>query len=142
MSSLLPAVPNVTVTYHREPMPPGDRVRRFLEAFARMAGKCGRCAVECPVYQATHRAEDVPCARSDLLLRVYRRHFTAEGKLAARLLGTPPLSDADVQEMAEAFYRCTACRRCNLQCPMGLDHGLITHLARYVLSEIGIAPKA
>ena len=25
---------------------------------------------------------------------------------------------------------------------MGIDHGLITHLGRYILSEIGIAPRA
>jgi Fe-S oxidoreductase len=44
--------------------------------------------------------------------------------------------------MAESFYNCTACRRCFFECPMGIDHGLITHLARYILSEIGIAPRA
>ena len=43
--------------------------------------------------------------------------------------------------MAELFYRCTACRRCSIDCPLGIDHGLIAHLGRYVLSEAGIAPK-
>jgi Fe-S oxidoreductase len=158
MDKMLRPFADAPSKYRVEPVPPGDRPRQFLEAFAailrhshygwvldhyaRAAAKCGLCAAECPVYQATGRTEDVPCARSDLLLRTYRRHFTPEGRLSARLLGTPPLSDADVEEMAEAFYRCNACRRCNLQCPMGLDHGLITHLARYVLSEIGVAPKA
>jgi Fe-S oxidoreductase len=155
---MLPRVENVPVKYHREPAPTLDRPGRFLDAFAavlrhsnygyildhfaRLGAKCARCAIECPVYQATGRPEDVPCARSELLLRVYRRHFTAEGRLMARLLATPRLSDADVDTMAEAFYRCTACRRCNLQCPMGLDHGIITHLGRHLMSEIGIAPKA
>ena len=154
----LSRVENIPVQYHREPAPEGDRARRFLEAFAavlrhsnygylldhfaRAGAKCGRCAVECPVYQATGRPEDVPCARSELLLKVYRRHFTAEGRLMARVFAAPPLQDRDVEVMAEAFYRCTACRRCNLQCPMGLDHGIITHLARHLLSEIGIVPKA
>ncbi|HEY3359233.1 MAG TPA: (Fe-S)-binding protein [Polyangia bacterium] len=155
---MLPPVENVAVKYHQEPVPLGDRPRRFLDAFAavlkhssygfildhfaRLGQKCGRCGVECPVYQATGRDADVPCARSDLLLRVYRRHFTAEGRLMARLLATAPLVDADLDVMAEAYYRCTACRRCNAACPMGLDHGIITHLGRYLLSEIGIAPKA
>ena len=157
-SNRLPKVENVTVKYHVEPVAPTDRPRRFLEVFgavlkhsnygyvldhfARVAAKCARCAVECPVFQATDRTADVPCARSELLLRVYRRHFTAEGQLMARLFAAPPLADADIDVMAEAYYRCTACRRCNLACPMGLDHGLITHLARYLLSEIGIVPKA
>ena len=44
--------------------------------------------------------------------------------------------------MAEEFYRCTACRRCKVDCPMGVDHGLITRLGRWILAEIGITPKA
>jgi Fe-S oxidoreductase len=151
-------VEDVPAKYRVEPAEPADRPRRFLEAFAavlrhsnyglvldqfaRASAKCGLCAAECPVYQSTGAAADVPCARSELLLRTYRRHFTPDGRVMARVLGTPPLSDRDIDAMADAFWRCTACRRCNLQCPVGIDHGLVTHLARYLLSEIGVAPKA
>jgi len=44
--------------------------------------------------------------------------------------------------LAEEYYRCTACRRCKLECPLGVDHGLITHLGRWILGEVGIVPKA
>jgi len=44
--------------------------------------------------------------------------------------------------MAEAYYRCTACRRCKASCPIGIDHGLITHLARWILAEVDVIPKA
>ncbi|MCK4856746.1 MAG: (Fe-S)-binding protein, partial [candidate division Zixibacteria bacterium] len=44
--------------------------------------------------------------------------------------------------MADSFWNCTACKRCTLECPAGIDHALITHLGRYILSEIGIAPRA
>jgi Fe-S oxidoreductase len=94
------------------------------------------------VYLATGDQQDIPCYRSELLLSVYRRHFTVAGVLRARLLGDPGLTDDKVQEMAEAFYNCTACRRCHFECPMGIDHGLLTHLGRYILSEIGIIPRA
>ncbi len=151
-------VDNIKIEYHQESPAPANRAQRFLEAFAatikhshygyildhfaRMGAKCARCAVACPVHEATGRNEDVPCYRSELVLRIYRRHFTVEGRLQARLLGTPPLSDEDVDTLAESLYRCTACRRCNFECPMGIDHGMLTHLGRHVLSEIGIVPKA
>ena len=86
--------------------------------------------------------EDIPCYRSELLLSVYRRHFTIGGLLKGRLIGSGYLTDEKIQEMAESFWNCTACRRCSLECPSGIDHGLITHLGRYILSEIGIAPRA
>ncbi|MCP4703065.1 MAG: (Fe-S)-binding protein, partial [candidate division Zixibacteria bacterium] len=146
------------VRFHVEDIDVNDRPRRFLEAFAvilkhsnykmaldhfiRMSAKCSRCATTCQVYQATGDPKDIPCYRSELLLSVYRRHFTVGGMLKGRLLGCGYLTDEKIQEMAESFYNCTACRRCVLECPSGIDHGLITHLGRYILSEIGIIPRA
>lgn len=136
----------------------GDRVEDFLTAFAailrhsnyrflldlyaRTSTKCARCAVSCQVYQASGDPCDVPCYRTNLLLDVYRRHFTTSGWLKSQFLGSDPLSEEKIDEMAELFYRCTACRRCKIDCPLGIDHGLMARLGRYVLSEIGIAPKA
>ena len=149
---------NLDVRYHVEDFDINDRPRRFLEAFAailkhsnykivldhfsRMSTRCSRCAVACQVYQATGNIEDIPCHRSELLLDVYRRHFTLGGLFKGRISGSGYLTDEKIQEMAESFWNCTACRRCALECPVGIDHGLITHLGRYILSEIGIAPRA
>ncbi|MFH2057252.1 MAG: (Fe-S)-binding protein [bacterium] len=146
------------VRYHVEDYDVADRPRRFLEAFAailkhsnyqmaldhfiRVSAKCSRCATTCQVYQATGDPKDIPCYRSELLLSVYRRHFTLGGMLRGRLLGSGHLTDEKLEEMADSFWNCTACRRCTIECPSGIDHGLITHLGRYILSEIGIAPRA
>ncbi|MBD3258779.1 (Fe-S)-binding protein [candidate division GN15 bacterium] len=146
------------VRYHVEDFEVEDRPRRFLEAFAailkhsnyrfaldhfiRLSAKCSRCSTNCQVYQATGDLKDIPCYRSELLLSVYRRHFTIGGSLRGRLFGTGHLTDEKIQEMAESFYNCTACKRCTLECPVGIDHAMITHLGRYILSEIGIAPRA
>jgi Fe-S oxidoreductase len=135
-----------------------DKPRRFLEAFAailqhgnygvamdtfaRLSAKCGRCAAACQLYETTGAPEDIPCHRSELLLRVYRRYFTQTGLLKARLWGSFTLTDAYIDEMAEAYYRCTACRRCKATCPVGIDHGLITHLARWILAEVDVIPRA
>ncbi|MFH1688329.1 MAG: (Fe-S)-binding protein [bacterium] len=149
---------HLTVRYHVEDLDVVDRPRRFLEAFAailkhsnyrlaldhyvRVSAKCSRCTSTCQIYQATGDPKDIPCYRSELLLKVYRRHFTMGGMLRGRVLGNGHLTDADIEEMADSFYNCTACRRCINECPAGIDHGLMTHLGRYILSEIGIAPRA
>jgi Fe-S oxidoreductase len=146
-----------TYHYRVEPVPAaGDRVDRFLTAFAailrhgnyrglldlysRVASKCANCAVSCQVYQASNESRDIPCYRTHLLLDVYQRHFTPAGRFQS-WLGREPLTEEKLDEIAEAAYRCTACRRCKLECPFGIDHGLITHLTRYILSQSGIAPK-
>ena len=135
-----------------------DRPKKFLEAFAAvlrygnsqmvldtyttLSAKCGRCAASCQLYETTHEPRDIPCHRSELLLRIYRRYFTYAGVAQARLFGGFTLTDQYLDEMAEAFYRCTACRRCKSTCPLGIDHGLVTHLARWLLAEIDVIPKA
>ncbi len=146
------------VRYHVEDIDLRNRPQRFLQAFAailkhtnyrlaldqyvRVSAKCSRCTVKCQIHMATGDPTDVPCYRSELLLSVYRRHFTISGILRARVLDDPGLTDQSIQEMADSFYNCTACRRCQFECPMGIDHALLTHLGRYILSEIGIAPRA
>ena len=148
----------LNVRFHVEDMDVTDRPRRFLEMFAtilrhtnyrfaldhfiRISAKCARCAVQCPVYQATGDVQDIPCHRSELLLSVYRRHFTLGGMLRGRVSGSGYLTDEKIEEMADSFWNCTACKRCTMECPVGIDHALITHLGRFILSEIGIAPRA
>jgi Fe-S oxidoreductase len=135
-----------------------DRPRRFLQAFAtvlehgsygialdnyaRLSAKCARCASACQLYEVTQDDHDIPCYRSELLMKIYRRYFTSSGVLKARLMGGFELTDDYLDEMGEQFYRCTACRRCKITCPLGIDHGLITHLARWLLAEINVIPKA
>jgi Fe-S oxidoreductase len=144
--------------FHVDRPVPEDRKERFLEAFAAIlqftdyqpllesyaasSTKCSRCVVTCPVYQVSRDRRDIPCYRSNLLLDVYRRYFTVQSWITSRFSRSFELTNDIVDEMAEVFWRCTACRRCTLECPMGLDHGLIARLGRYALSLAGIAPKA
>jgi len=135
-----------------------NRVDRFLEAFAAILrfsdykplldsyctsnAKCNRCAVTCPVFITTGDPRDIPCYRTNLLLDVYKRYFTFGGWIKTRFSKGFELTEDKIDEMLDLFYRCTACRRCTRECPMGVDHGLMTHLGRYILSLLGIVPKA
>jgi Fe-S oxidoreductase len=150
--------PSRPYSYYIEPYDDSDRPRRFLEILAavirhsaygywldlysRITTKCSRCADVCPVYDVSGEPRDIPCYRTELILRVYRRYFTFAGMLRSRLGNAWELTDSYLDEMAESIYRCTACRRCTIECPLGIDHGLMTHLMRHVFSEMGLAPKA
>ena len=153
-----PATNEKKYPYYIERPVTQNRVERFLEAFAAVlkysdykplldsyctsSAKCNRCAVACPVYLATGDPRDIPCYRTNLLLETYKRYFTIGGWMKARVTDGFELTEEIIDDMLDCFYRCTACRRCTRECPMGVDHGLITRLGRYVLSLIGIVPKA
>lgn len=156
--AIVPAAPATNYPYFMENPVTENRVERFLEAFAAVlkysdykplldsyctsSAKCNRCAVACPLFLVTGDERDIPCYRTNLLLETYRRYFTIGGWLKARFTGGFELTEEKLDDMLDGFYRCTACRRCTRECPMGVDHGLITHLGRYILSLIGIVPKA
>jgi Fe-S oxidoreductase len=149
---------DLKATYHIIDEPQGDRVTMFLRAFAavlkytgykgvldaysRSSAKCARCANACHLYQVTGLDRDIPCYRTNMILDIYKRYFTPGGRIKALILGDRDLTEDDIDDLKESLYRCTACRRCMLECPMGIDHGLMTHLGRYILSEMGIASKA
>ncbi|MGD8322444.1 MAG: (Fe-S)-binding protein [Gemmatimonadota bacterium] len=144
--------------YHVLERPDDHLVDRFLEAFAqvleysdykplldsycRSTAKCNRCAVACPILLASGDPRDIPCYRTNLLLDTYRRYFTLDGWVRSRFTKPFELTEDIIDEMGDVFYRCTVCRRCTRSCPLGFDHGLITRLGRYLLSLVGIVPKA
>ncbi len=150
-----PSLSDRNFVFHIEDEPTGDRVTPFLRAFgmalvhtnyrgalrayARSTAKCSRCAASCPVYEVTGNGTDIPCYKTNIILNVYRRYFQPMG--AIKMRGWH-LTERHIDELKELVWRCTACRRCMMNCPFGIDHGLITHFARYILSEIGIMPRA
>ncbi len=136
-----------------------NRVAKFLEAFAAVLNytdykplldsycttnaKCNRCAVACPIFLTTGDPKDIPCYKTNMLLDTYKRYFTLSGWFESRFSTDAfELTEDKIDEMLDLFYRCTACRRCSRECPMGIDHGLLTRLGRYILSLLGIVPKA
>jgi Fe-S oxidoreductase len=145
--------------YYIEKTDFSDRVGKFLEAFAVVlnysdykslldsycttSAKCNRCAVACPIFMTTGDQKDIPCYKTNILLNIYKRYFTIGGWFDSRFVPeTFELTEEVIDEMLDLYYRCTACRRCTRECPMGVDHGLLTRLGRYILSLIGIVPKA
>jgi Fe-S oxidoreductase len=116
--------------------------RSLLDAYSAAATRCAQCAPSCHVYMASGDPRDIPCHRAQILLQTYQRYFTMTGWGSARLGQGFTLTDEGLDELSELVYRCNVCRRCTLECPLGIDYGLLTRLARYILSLASIAPKA
>ncbi|MDD1712153.1 MAG: hypothetical protein LUQ69_03180, partial [Methanoregulaceae archaeon] len=81
-----------------------------LEMYLGTCARCNNCAEQCQIYQATGDVRDLPAWRSDLLRRVYKKYYTRSGKLLGRLVGAKVLTEEDIDDMVDAFYRCTMCR--------------------------------
>lgn len=117
------------------------RQRRSVQLSLDLCVRCGACADKCQFFLGTGDPNNMPVARAELLRKVYRRHFTAAGRLGGRLAAAERLSESVLQEWYTYFYQCSECRRCAVFCPFGIDTAELTAAAREVMASVGVATK-
>jgi Fe-S oxidoreductase len=80
----------------------------------------------------------MPVLRAELLRSIYRKDFTAMGKVFGKMAGGRPLTEDVIKEWFYYFYQCTECRRCSVFCPYGIDTAEITMMGRELLGLLGL----
>ena len=113
-----------------------DRYRSF-RLFMDICVRCGACADKCHFYLGSGDPRNTPVLRAELLRSVYRRYFTAAGRLFGPLAGARDLTEDVLKEWFYYFYQCTECRRCSVFCPYGIDTAEITMIGRELLGLVG-----
>ena len=135
--------------------PAADNVARFLELFDRRLSRavvsslvgcvhCGRCAESCHYYLAKPDNPTLtPVWKADQVRRVFKRRLDWTGRVAPGWVkaGVPASVDELVRLKDVVFGTCSACRRCTLNCPMGVDTALLMRFTRGLLTELGIVPE-
>lgn len=110
---------------------------RSFRLFMDICVRCGACADKCHFYLGSGDPKNMPMVRAELLRSVYRRYFTASGRLLGGLAGGRELTEEVIKEWFYYFYQCTECRRCSVYCPFGIDTAEITMIGRELLNLIG-----
>jgi Fe-S oxidoreductase len=116
-----------------------DRLERYrsFRLFMDLCVRCGACADKCHFYLGTGDPKNTPVLRAELLRSVYRRYFTAAGRMFGRLAGARDLTVDVLKEWFYYFHQCTECRRCSVYCPFGIDTAEITMIGRELLNLVG-----
>lgn len=117
-----------------------ERIEKYrsLRVFMDICVRCGACADKCHFYIGGGDPKNMPVLRAELLRSIYRKEFTAAGRILGRLAGGRELTTAVIKEWFYYFYQCTECRRCSVFCPYGIDTAEITMLARELLHLLGL----
>lgn len=103
---------------------------------------CGQCGDACHYYLATNDPRMTPVYKMDKVRKVYKRTIDWLGRIAPGWVNAQDLDAELLQEWVELAYgACTMCRRCMINCPMGVDPAQILGLARGVLTELGMTPE-
>ena len=107
-----------------------------------VCARCGLCAEACHYYLAEPAPANVPAARAEALRRIFRAEHDFLSRLFPAWTGAEKLNEDSLLRLSEmAFSKCTLCRRCTFNCPMGVDTPLMMRALRAMASAAGTAPE-
>ena len=105
---------------------------------------CGMYHESCH-YALTHPDDPkmTPSYKADQLRKIFKRHYDWTGRVFPWWVkANPPVTEEDLEELKDiAFGTCTNCRRCTVNCPMGVDTATLNRITRGLLTRVGVMPE-
>ncbi|HPQ54082.1 MAG TPA: (Fe-S)-binding protein [Spirochaetota bacterium] len=118
-----------------------SRLNRPMRYYLDLCTRCGLCYDTCHVYQGIPKREYSPVGRAEVVRKVYKKYFRPTGKLFPYWGDAKELDDTVMEELYEAAFSCTGCRRCMAFCPFGIDMPHILSIAKVLLIANETAPE-
>jgi Fe-S oxidoreductase len=119
-----------------------SQLNQPLETALEACARCGICAEACHYYRSEPKLEHVPAYRAEQLRSVYRYEHDLLSRLFPAWTGAKKLDEPMLARLTEiAFSQCTLCRRCTVNCPLGVDTPLVMRAIRAMASAAGTAPE-
>ena len=118
-----------------------SKFNRAMKYYLENCTRCGVCTEACHVYASTGQTKYISAYRHELIRRLYKKYFKARGKLWPSLGEARELTDASIEELYDAAYSCTGCRRCMVYCPFGIDTQMLMSIAKLLLIGKGAEPE-
>jgi Fe-S oxidoreductase len=104
---------------------------------------CGMCTDTCHYYVATKDPKMSPAYKADKIRSLYKKRHDWLSKIVPQWTGARTLkTEEDIEELSDILWgSCTMCRRCTINCPMGVDMALLVRSGRSLLYNIGVMPE-
>jgi Fe-S oxidoreductase len=114
-----------------------EAMRFYLETCTR----CGVCTEACHVYASMGQVRYIAAYRAEIVRRIYKKYFKDRGKFWPSVGEAKELTEMAVEELFDAAYSCTGCRRCMVYCPFGIDTQMIMSIAKLLLIGAKAEPE-
>ncbi len=114
-----------------------EAMRFYLETCTR----CGVCTEACHVHASMGQVKYIAAYRSEIVRRLYKKYFKGRGKVWPSVGEAKELTDMALEELYEAAYSCTGCRRCMVYCPFGIDTQQLMSIAKLLLIGASAEPE-
>jgi len=117
------------------------KLNQAMKFYLETCSRCGICTQACHVHESMPRVKYIAAYRAEIVRRIYKKYFKKQGKLWPSLGESKDLTDMALEELYEAAYSCTGCRRCMVFCPHGIDTQMIMSIAKLLLVGANTEPE-
>ncbi|NQU24771.1 MAG: (Fe-S)-binding protein [Candidatus Nealsonbacteria bacterium] len=122
----------------------GQKLNRQMVGSLVACVHCGMCTESCHYVLANPGDPTyAPAYKADRIRKLFKRHFDWTGRVFPWWVKAGSVfTDADLEELKDiVFGKCTNCRRCTMNCPMGVDLATFNRMARGLLVSVGVMPE-
>lgn len=110
-----------------------SKLNQAMKFYLETCTRCGTCTEACHVYASMGQNKYIAYYRHEIVRRLYKKYFKGRLNPMALLGESKELTDMAMEELYEAAYSCTGCRRCMVFCPYGIDTQMLMSIAKLLL---------
>ena len=118
-----------------------SKLNQAMTLYLETCSRCGVCTRACHVYESMPQVKYIAAYRAEIVRRIYKKYFKGQGKIWSTLGESKELTEMALEELYEAAYSCTGCRRCMVFCPFGIDTQMIMSIAKLLLVGAHAEPE-
>jgi Fe-S oxidoreductase len=122
----------------------GQKLNRQMVGSLTACVHCGMCTEACHYVLANPGDPTyAPAYKADQIRRLFKRHYDWTGRVFPWWVKAGSVfTDEDLEQLKDIIFgKCTNCRRCSINCPMGVDFATFNRMARGLLVSVGIMPE-
>jgi Fe-S oxidoreductase len=118
-----------------------SKLNQAMTFYLETCSRCGVCIKACHVHESMPQVKYIAAYRAEIVRRIYKKYFKGQGKLWPTAGQSKELTEIALEELYEAAYSCTGCRRCMVFCPFGIDTQMIMSIAKLLLVGAHAEPE-
>jgi Fe-S oxidoreductase len=118
-----------------------SKLNQAMRFYLETCSRCGVCVEACHVYASMGQIKNISAYRHEIVRRIYKKYYKGRGKVWPSVGEAKELSEMALEELYEAAYTCTGCRRCMVYCPHGIDTQMIMSIAKLLLVGAEAEPE-
>lgn len=122
----------------------GKKLNRQMVTSLAGCVHCGMCIETCHYVLANPGDPTyAPVYKADQIRKIFKRHYDWTGRVLPWWVKSKSVfTDEELEDLKDiVFGKCTNCRRCSINCPMGVDYATFNRMARGLLVSVGVMPE-